>query len=73
MAKTISINIPDWMDEKEIMEIIEKYIELKLPDSVTRQEYIKFMKINLEEIVELNEEIKILKKLREKAKERCQF
>ena len=42
MAKTISINIPDWIDEKEIMEIIEKYIELKLPDSVARQEYIKF-------------------------------
>ena len=75
MGKIIRIEVPDWVDEKEIKDVVERYVELKLPDSVTREEYISFANVKLEEIVEFSpdEEFKILKELREKAKRRCQF
>ena len=42
MPKHIAIEVPDWIDERDIMDIIEKYIEMKLPSSATREEYIAF-------------------------------
>ena len=75
MGKVIQIEVPDWVDEKEVKDIVERYVELKLPENATREEYISFTNINLEEIVEFSpdEESKILKELRDKARERCQF
>jgi len=75
MPKQIVIEVPDWINEREIRDIVERYVELKLPDSVTKEEYIDLLKIDVDEIVEfpLDEELKTLKKLREKAKDGCQF
>ena len=75
MPKQIVVEVPDWINEKEIRDIVERYIELKLPDSATKEEYIEFLKVDVDEIVEypLDKESKILKELRKKAKERCQF
>ncbi len=75
MTKQIIIEVPDWVDEKEIKDIVERYVELKLPESATREEYISLANVDLEEIVEFSpdEEFKILKELRDKARERCQF
>jgi len=68
MPKQIVVEVPDWINEREIK-------ELKLPDSATKEEYIEFLKVDVDEIVEysLDKESKILKELRKKAKERCQF
>jgi hypothetical protein len=75
VPKHIAIEVPDWIDEKDIIDIIEKYIEMKLPSSATREEYISFLKINIDEIVEydINRELEILKETRRKAWKRCQF
>ena len=75
MGKVIQIEVPDWIDEKEVKDIVERYVELKLPESATRDEYISLANVDLEEIVEFSpdEEFKILKELRDKARERCQF
>jgi len=48
---------------------------MRLPDSATREEYISFLKVNIDGIVEydINRESEILKELRRKAEERCRF
>jgi len=75
MGKIIQIEVPDWVDEKEIKTLIDNYIESKLPDKVTREEYIKLANINLEEIVEYptEKELEFLKEMREKEKKRVQW
>lgn len=75
MPKQIVIKIPEWIDEMEIRKIIENYVELKLQESASREEYINFLDINVDEIKEysFDEEHRILEELRRKAKERCQF
>lgn len=75
VPKRIAIEIPDWIDERDVRDLIEKYIEMRLPDSATREEYISFLKVNIDEIVEydINRESEILKELRRKAEERCRF
>ncbi len=74
MGKIIQIEVPDWVDEEEIIGIVKNYLEEKLPDSVTKEEFIRNSKINLEDIVEFSpeNELKTLEELRRKAKERCQ-
>ncbi len=75
MGKVIQIQIPEWIDEKEIERVIEVYLETKLSDKVSREEYLKLVNVSEEEIVEFDydTEIKTLEKLREKARKRCQF
>lgn len=75
MAKQVIIEVPDWIDEKRIKELIEKYLELNFPDKLSREEYLKLMNINPNDIVkfDIDKEFKILKKLRKKSKGRCQF
>ncbi|NOZ59436.1 MAG: hypothetical protein GXO66_07680 [Euryarchaeota archaeon] len=75
MPKQIVLKVPEWVNERELKNLVENYIEAKLPDSASREEYIEFLKINPEEIVEypIDKEIKNLKELRKKAKERCLF
>ncbi len=72
MEKIIRIEVPDRVDEKDVKDLVERYVELKLPDSITREKYISLANVKLEEIVEFSpdEEFKILKELREKAKKR---
>ena len=75
MGKIIQIEVSDWIDEKEILNIVESYVETKMPDSVTREEFIRFSKIDPEDIVEFppDEELETLKELRKKAGERYRF
>ncbi len=75
MGKIIQIEVPEWVDEKDVKEVVKRYIELKLSNGLTKEEYIDFVKIDVDEIVEydLEEESKILEELRKKAKERCRF
>jgi len=75
MAKQIVIEVPEWADEKRIKELIEKYLELNFPDKLSREEYLKLMNINPEDIVEfdIEKEMKLVKELRKRSKERCQF
>jgi len=72
MAKQIVLEVPDWIDEKRIKELIEKYLELNFLDKLSREEYLKLMNINPKDIVkfDIDKEFKILKKLRKKSKER---
>jgi len=75
MPKQIILDVPEWVDENEIRDLVENLIEVKLPDSASKEEYLEFLKIDPNEIVEfpINEEIETLKELRKKAKERCLF
>jgi len=75
MPKRVVVEVPDWVDERDVRSVVEKYVELMLPDSVSREEYVKLSGVRVEDIIELpmDEELKALRKLREKAKERCQF
>ncbi len=75
MPKKIVLKVPEWVNEREVKTLVENYIEARLPDSASIEEYIEFLKINPDEIVgyPIDEEIKNLKKLRNKAKERCLF
>ncbi|MGC8932336.1 MAG: hypothetical protein ACP5KE_06075 [Candidatus Methanodesulfokora sp.] len=75
MPKQIAIEVPDWIDEKDIRDVIEKYIEMKLPSSATREEYINFLKVDINEIVEysIDRESEIVKEMREKSRGRCRF
>lgn len=75
MPKQIVIEIPDWIDEEKLRGLIESYLESNLPDSATREEYIEFAKINIDDIADfsLNEELRKLDETRKKARERCQF
>jgi len=72
VAKQIIIEVPDWVDEKQIKELVEKYLELNFPDKLSREEYLKLMSINPKDIVkfDIEKEIKIVKKLRKKSGER---
>jgi len=74
MAKQVVIEIPDWVDEGKIKDMVERYIEFNLPDSVTKEGYTELANVNVEEIVEfpLERELKNIDELRKKAKERCQ-
>jgi len=60
---------------KKLKDFIERYVEYNLPNSVTKEEYVEFAKINVDDIVEFSfdEELRKLDELRRKAKERCQF
>ncbi len=51
MPKQIVVEVPDWINEREIRDIVERYIELKLPDSATKEEYVEFLKVDVDEIV----------------------
>jgi len=75
MLKQIVMKVPYWVDEQDVKDLVESYIEMKLPDSASREEYIDFLEINVDDIVEypIAEEAKILKTLRQKAKKRCQY
>jgi len=72
MAKQIVIEVPDWVDEKQIKELVEKYLELNFPDKLSREEYLRLININPKDIVkfDIEKEIKIVKKLRKKSNER---
>jgi len=72
MAKQIIIEVPEWVDEKQIKELVEKYLELNFSDKLSREEYLKLMSINPKDIVkfDIEKEIKIVKKLRKKSDER---
>ena len=72
MAKQIVIEVPDWVDEKQIKDLIEKYLELNFPDKLSREEYLRLININPKDIVkfDIEKEIKIVKKLRKKSNER---
>ena len=75
MPKQLIIEVPDWIDEKKLKDFIDRYVEYNLPNGVTREEYVEFAKINVDDIVEFSfdEELRKLDELRRKAKERCQF
>lgn len=75
MVKQIIIKLPDWVDEKNIERVVRDYVELKLPDTASREEYTEFLEVDLDEIVEYpaDKELKILRDTRKKAKNRCQF
>jgi hypothetical protein len=44
-----------------------------LPSGVSREEYIRYMNINVDEIVEYDIDREALRENRRKARERCQF
>jgi len=48
---------------------------MRVPSSATREEYINFLKIYVNEIVEydIEKELEILRETREKAERRCRF
>jgi len=54
MAKQIMIEVPEWVDERRIKELIEKYLELNFPDKLSREEYLKLMNINPKDIVKFD-------------------
>jgi len=74
MAKVIQIEVPDWVEEEEIRKLISSYVMKELK-SLTKDEYIKLLNINLDEIVEYcpEDEVKTLSETREKARERIQW
>ncbi len=74
MAKIIQIEVPDWVDEEEIRKLVSSYVT-KESKSLTKDEYIKLLNINLDEIVEYRpeDEVKTLSETREKARERIQW
>jgi len=72
MTKRIIIEVPEWIDEKRIKKLVEKYLELNFLDKLSREEYLKLMNINPKDIIkfDIEKEIKIVKKLRKKSNER---
>jgi len=56
-------------------DVVERYVELRLSSGVSREEYIRYMNINVDEIVEydIDREAEALWGNRRKARERCQF
>ncbi len=75
MGKVIWIEVPDWIDEKSIKDMVRAYVRSKLPDSVTREEYTKYMGIDVKDIVEHppEKELKILDEMRKKSEKRCRY
>ncbi|AGT36188.1 hypothetical protein N186_09260 [Thermofilum adornatum] len=56
-------------------DVVERYVELRLSSGVSREEYIRYMNINVDEIVEydIDREAEALWGNRRKARERRQF
>ena len=75
MVRVIRIEVPDWIDEESVRDIVRAYVRLKLPESATRDEFIDYMGIDVKEIVENSgdEELKILDEMRRKSGRRCRI
>ncbi len=71
MTKTISIKIPEWIDEKKLKDaIIEAISKVTHSKEISIEEFRKILKIKPEELKE-NIEIEIdIKSIREKEKKR---
>ena len=63
------------VDERDVRSVVEWWVELMLPDSVSREEYVRLSGVRVEVVVGLSfdEVLRVLRELREKAKERCRF
>ncbi|RLI77004.1 hypothetical protein DRP05_11430 [Archaeoglobales archaeon] len=78
MGKIIQIEVPNWVDENDLKKLIlEKIVEEMRKDYVDMRFYnlylsLKFPKSENVEF-DLDEELKILKKMREKEKERVRW
>jgi len=65
----------NWVDEKSLKELIKNYVRSTFPDSLTKEEYLNYMGINVEDLVEfpMETELRFLNETRKKAEKRCQY